>query len=159
MTAVEHENILRTRWATGHSSFHASGCAREAPPGVFLAAMSHNPRREPGLKPEEVARISASIVKEMPAPEDRRWRDLFELSCWISERAAMGKTVFLSPATAHVVARHLSTCHEKPTRDDIALMICKRGEINRCADPCYDCRGKANIVIRAYGCGAGGGSR
>lgn len=115
--------------------------------------MSHGPRKEPGLKPDEVARVAASIAKERPAPiEERRWRDLFELACWISERAAMGKRVIMTPATAHVVARHLSQCHEKPTRDEVALMICKRGEINRCAEACYDCRGKANIVIRAYGC-------
>ncbi|OCX12721.1 hypothetical protein QV13_24290 [Mesorhizobium hungaricum] len=115
--------------------------------------MSHNPRREPGLRPDEVARVAASLVRETPAPaENRRWRDLFELACWISERAAMSKRVILSPPTAHIVAHQLSKCHEKPTRDEVALMICRRGEGGRCDDPCYECRGKANIVVAAYGC-------
>ena len=117
-------------------------------------SMSHNPRREPGLRPEQVARVTESLAREASVPaEDRRWRDLFELACWISERAAAGKKVILSPSTAHVVAHHLIKCHEKPTRDALALMICKRGETNRCVEACYDCRGKANIVVRAYGCG------
>lgn len=114
--------------------------------------MSHGPRREPGLRPEEVARVAASIATDRPTSTDvRRWRDLFELSCWISERAAMGKRVILTPETAHVVAQHLSQSHRKPTRDEVALMICKHGEANRCANACYDCRGKANMVTRSYG--------
>ncbi len=115
--------------------------------------MSHGPRKEPGLKPVEVARVAASISVEKPKPtEERRWRDLFQLACWVSERAAMGRRVILTPDTAHVVAHLLSQCHEKPTRDEVALMICKHGEVNRCVNACYDCRGKANIVVRAYGC-------
>jgi len=114
--------------------------------------MSHNPPRPQGLDSDATARVMCEIAPPQPATPAPRWRDLFELACWISTRAHMGKRVILSPRTAHVVAGQLRTCHEKPTRDEVALMICGRGEENRCQEPCYTCRGRANIVVNAYGC-------
>jgi hypothetical protein len=90
--------------------------------------MSRGPKREPGL--------SSKAAEE-----------LIELACWISERAHTGKRVILSPSTAHVVAAQLSTAHAKPTRNEVALMICRQ----RCASPCYECTGRANIIVNAYG--------
>lgn len=116
--------------------------------------MAHNPpRRLFSDDPEKMARLAREIEpRKTPAPPDRRWRDLFELACWISDRAYLGKHVRLTPATAHVVAGQLRTCHAKPTRDEVALMICRHGEANRCQDPCTSCRATANIVVGAYGC-------
>jgi hypothetical protein len=110
--------------------------------------MSHGPKREPGLSPEAAAQLAASLKKpELPPREDRRWRNLFELVCWISERAHLGKRVVFSPSTAHVVAAQLSTANAKSTRNEIALMICRRG----CNAPCYECTGRANVIVHAYG--------
>jgi hypothetical protein len=110
--------------------------------------MSRGPKREPGLSSKAAEELIASIrPPDFPPREDRRWRDLFELACWISERAHTGKRVILSPSTAHVVAAQLSTAHAKPTRNEVALMICRQ----RCASPCYECTGRANIIVNAYG--------
>ncbi|QDB99688.1 hypothetical protein [Mesorhizobium sp. 8] len=115
--------------------------------------MSHNPKRPEGLDSAAAAKIASEISRRQPEPApSRRWRDLYELACWISGRANEGKRVVLSPATATIVALKLAAEHEKPTRDEVALMICQRGEANRCTEPCYTCRGRANIVVQAYGC-------
>ena len=103
------------------------------------AALSRNPSRPRSPSPEAIARIAKDLAEAPDVPrEERRWRDLFQLAVWISEQAYRGKPTILKPTTAHVVAHQLSLCHEKPTRDEVALMICNRGE--------------ANIVVRAYGC-------
>jgi hypothetical protein len=110
--------------------------------------VSHGPKREPGLDSAATARLAASLQKpDLPPREDRRWRDLFELACWISERAHAGKRVVLSPTTAHVVAAQLSVAHARPTRNEVALMICRR----QCEVPCYECTGRANVIVHAYG--------
>ena len=111
--------------------------------------MSHGPKRQPGLSPEGAASLLASLDRPQPLPprEDRRWSDLFELAVWISERAHTGKRVILSPTTAHVAAAQLAVAHAKPSRNEVALMICRQ----RCAAPCYDCTGKANVIVHAYG--------
>jgi hypothetical protein len=111
--------------------------------------VSHGPKRQPGLSLEAAASLLASLDRPPPLPprEDRRWQGLFELACWISERAHSGKRVILSPSTAHVVAAQLSTAHAKPSRNEVALMICRQ----RCNAPCYECTGRANIIVHAYG--------
>lgn len=114
--------------------------------------MAHGPKRPQGLDGKATAQVAASLKLEQPAPPaERRWRDEFELAVWMSDAAHMGKHVRLTPATAQIVACHLSTIAAKPTRDEVALMICGRGEAGRCQEPCTTCRGKANIVVQAYG--------
>lgn len=110
--------------------------------------MAHNPPRPQGLSSEATARI-AEQVAHRPKP---RWQNLGELCEWIRKRARAGMTVHLASDTAMIVASHLETAHAKPTRDEIALMICRHGEAQRCQEACYECRGKANIVMNAYGC-------
>lgn len=121
---------------------------------LMEAVMSHNPKRPAGLDGAATAKVASEISRNIPpvAAARPRWRDLFELACWISERALMGKRVILSPGTAAIVASQLRTCHEKPTRDEVALMICRHGSRGRCETPCYECRGRANVIVRAYGC-------
>lgn len=68
------------------------------------------------------------------------------------KRARAGMRVILAPDTAMIVAGHLETAQAKPTRDEIAFMICRRGEASRCQEPCYQCTGLANVIMRAYGC-------
>ncbi|MBN9243370.1 MAG: hypothetical protein J0I98_11300 [Mesorhizobium sp.] len=120
---------------------------------LMEAVLSHNPKRPEGLDSAAAAKIAGEVDRRRPEPApNRRWRDLFELACWISGRANAGKRVILTPATAAIVASRLVAEQSKPTRDEVALMICRRRETERCEEPCYDCRGRANIVVSAYGC-------
>lgn len=81
----------------------------------------------------------------------RAWKNVADLVYMMRACARDAKPVILSPGTALVVAAQLDKADAKPTRDDIALMICKRGQRHRCEAPCYECRGKANVVVHAYG--------
>lgn len=112
--------------------------------------MAHNPPRiwYTSEHARDVTRAAAAQLRR----EAQNWRDLKELAGYIAQLAQLGERVTLTPKTARIVAAQLETAAAKPTRDEISLMICRRGEANRCDVPCYDCRGRANIVIRAYGC-------
>jgi hypothetical protein len=109
--------------------------------------MSHNPPRV-WFTDKDAERVAREVASR-PRP---RWQHLGELCEWIRTRAHANKRVILAPDTALIVAGHLEVAHAKPTRDEIALMICKRGASGRCDAPCYDCAGRANMVARAYGC-------
>lgn len=113
--------------------------------------MSHNRRRPRGLDAEATAQIAATITRERRA-QSVPWRDLADLAAGIAEHAREGRNVRLTPATASIVAAQLEVAAAKPTRDEVASMICSRGQAARCETPCYECRGRANIVVRAYGC-------
>jgi hypothetical protein len=112
--------------------------------------MAHNPPRV-WFTDEHARDVARSAAKELRQAA-QNWRDLKDLAGYIGQLARLGEHVTLTPRTAHIVAAQLETAAAKPTRDEIALMICRRGEANQCQEPCYDCRGRANIVVRAYGC-------
>lgn len=115
--------------------------------------MSRNPSRSPFLDSEQTASIAESIrlFAGQTLSGERNWRDEAELAARIAYRARLGKKVVLSPATAAIVAEHLRTAAAKPTRDEVAMMICRLGESNRCVEPCYSCKATANVVVSAYG--------
>lgn len=77
----------------------------------------------------------------------RKWETLRDLAALIIARAAAGKPVRLSPDTARVVGAKLMTADAKPTRDEVARLLCT----HKCPEPCYYCRAKANGVVRVYG--------
>lgn len=105
---------------------------------------------KPDLKAVE-ADIRRQQESHRRQPARGRWRDLYELATWMWERSLGGRNVVLSPTTAAVVAAQLALIHTKPTRDEIALLICYQGEPRRCSEPCYTCKAKANSVVAAYG--------
>lgn len=80
----------------------------------------------------------------------RRWKSISELAAAIEARARSGRTVTLSAETAFQIASKLYTVDAKPTRDAIALMICRQKV--KCSVGCFECTGRANVVVRAYGC-------
>jgi len=81
----------------------------------------------------------------------RNWGTLAELAASLIERGKAGRRVVLSPQTAYLIGIKLQTADAKPERDEIALMICRRGQAELCSEPCFECMGRANIVVRAYG--------
>jgi len=109
--------------------------------------MSHRPGRPQGLDQSEAERIAREIDRRR-----RPWGDLAELSEWIARRARAGRNVILSPWTAGIVAAHLEKAAAKPSRDEIALMVCRLGSRDRCKEACMECTGRANEIVRAYGC-------
>ena len=78
-----------------------------------------------------------------------RWTSLAELADLLEARARQGRPVRITADTARLIAIKLRTADAKPTRDDVALALCV-GRVT-CVRPCYDCAGKANIVVRVYG--------
>lgn len=78
---------------------------------------------------------------------DRQRRDEKELGEALKERGHAGRKAVLSPETAIFVGVKLLTASKKPTRDEVAKMICGLN----CKDICYTCIGKANLIVRAYG--------
>ena len=105
--------------------------------------------RSQGLDAEATAKVVSSVTKPRQAAP---WRDLAELTARIEKLARSGKPVHLTPATASVVADQLRVAMSKPTRDEVALLICGPGRAGRCQVPCYECRGHANLILQAYGC-------
>lgn len=78
----------------------------------------------------------------------RGWKTEADLAALLLARSAAGRKVVLSPETAHFVGLKLMTASAKPTRDEVAKLICA----SKCAaPPCYGCRGLANIIVHAYG--------
>lgn len=67
----------------------------------------------------------------------------------ILARSHAGKTVRLNPETAYLVGLRLMTADTKPTRDEVARMICD----SKCERLCVPCTFKANAIVRAYGQG------
>ena len=105
--------------------------------------MPHNPPRPRTLDDAAIKRM-----KQEAAREPRRlWHDLGELAALLKKRAAAGKTVTMKASTAAFVAAHIETAAAKPTRDEVARLICAR----KCESLCYDCLGRANMVVAAYG--------
>lgn len=77
----------------------------------------------------------------------RRWTDEKDLGYLLIGRAQKGKSCLLSPDTAYFVGLKLLTAGEKPTRDEVAMLLCS----SRCERPCYACTCRANEIVRAYG--------
>lgn len=59
------------------------------------------------------------------------------------------RRVVLSKSTAYIVAARLQQEGGKPTRNEIAQMVCGRSSCP--LFPCYECTGKANVIVAAYG--------
>lgn len=79
----------------------------------------------------------------------RPWKTEAELAALIMQKADQKKRVMLTPETAMFVALKLATVSTKPTRNEVALMICRMKE--KCSRPCFECMGRANVVVAAYG--------
>lgn len=77
----------------------------------------------------------------------RRWTDEKDLASILIARGNSGRPVRLNPDTAVFVGAKLMTAAEKPTRDEIARILCS----SKCGKLCCTCIGKANVVVRAYG--------
>lgn len=77
----------------------------------------------------------------------RKWANIEELANLILERSRAQKTVTLSADTAMFVGLKLQKVDAKPSRDDVARILCNGG----CEALCYMCRGKANEICAAYG--------
>ncbi len=77
----------------------------------------------------------------------RVWRNEKELAELLIARYNAGRNVLLTPETAHFIGLHLMTASEKPTRDEVAKLLCS----HKCQDLCYHCQGTANLIVRAYG--------
>lgn len=77
----------------------------------------------------------------------RNWKTEKDLAAMLLVRASTRRRVVLAPETAHFVGLKLMTASEKPTRNEIALLLCT----SKCSTPCYACTGKANVIANAYG--------
>ena len=84
----------------------------------------------------------------MPTARDR-WPTMEALAEAIYASAKARKLVVLTPDTASLVAGALRRSGAKPTRDEIATMICRS---RKCGETrCYNCTGLANVIVEAYG--------
>lgn len=81
----------------------------------------------------------------------KSWRDQEELAELLQQRGRTNRKAVLSPSTALYVGAKLEKESTKPTRDDIARLLCD----SKCKDLCYSCLGRANIITQAYGDGMG----
>lgn len=81
----------------------------------------------------------------------KNWGTLTELAASLIEQGKAGQRAVLSPQTAYLVGIKLRTAEAKPDRDQIALLICRHGQARRCTEPCFECRGRANSIVSAYG--------
>jgi hypothetical protein len=79
----------------------------------------------------------------------RRWSNIEELANMILERGRSGNQVTLTADTALFIALKLQKVDSKPSRNDVARMLCK----GQCVDLCYLCTSKANEICAAYGSG------
>lgn len=77
----------------------------------------------------------------------RRWKTVEELATMIAGRGHAGRTVTLAADTAIFVGAHLSTVAKKPTRNEVARLMCR----NSCQELCVLCVGTANKICNAYG--------
>lgn len=79
----------------------------------------------------------------------RKWTTINDLANMILERGRSGRTVTLSDETAFFVGLKLQQVDAKPTRNELARMLCS----GRCSELCYSCLSKANEICAAYGSG------
>lgn len=105
--------------------------------------MGHNPPRPQGLDRDSVERVADEISKRRKQP----WNDLGELADLLHKKAQADKPITITAGTAAFIASHLKTAHAKPTRDEVAHLLCKHD----CKAPCYECKGRANEIVRIYG--------
>ncbi len=77
----------------------------------------------------------------------REWRNEKELAELLIARANGKRIVSLTPETALFVGLKLMTASTKPTRDEVARLLCS----SKCQKLCYNCRGTANLVVEVYG--------
>lgn len=82
----------------------------------------------------------------MTTPSER-WQTLAALADAIRAKAKAKKNVILSPETANMVAHALEHADAKPSRNEVAMMICRL----KCSVRCYTCTGVANVIVNAYG--------
>ena len=76
------------------------------------------------------------------------WSNEAELAMLLIVRGNEKRGVRLEPETALLIGRRLMQAQSKPSRNEIAKMICSG---MRCTKPCYDCTAKANVIVSAYG--------
>jgi len=76
----------------------------------------------------------------------RTWTEA-ELGEALLARANARKNTVLSPQTAMFVGLKLLTASKKPTRDEVARLLCS----SKCQELCYSCKGTANKVVQVYG--------
>ena len=74
-----------------------------------------------------------------------------DLAMTLIARGEDGRHVKLTPATAYRIGLLLRTSDAKPTRDEVAILICRQKSTDRCKEPCFECCGRANEIVRAYG--------
>jgi hypothetical protein len=77
----------------------------------------------------------------------RRWTSEKDLAAMLIVRGHEGRQVKLSADTALFVGLKLITVSEKPTRNEVARLLCSC----KCGDLCYACLGKANMIVNRYG--------
>ena len=77
----------------------------------------------------------------------RVWADEAELAKMMLARARQGKRVILRPETAAVAANALLCQASFPTRDDVALLVCRL----QCKTACASCIMTANAICNQYG--------
>lgn len=78
----------------------------------------------------------------------RPWTNEKDLAALLLARAHAGRRVILLPDTAMFVGVKLMTVAEKPSREEVARVLCN----SKCERPCYLCTGIANRLVRLYGC-------
>jgi hypothetical protein len=78
---------------------------------------------------------------------DRPWQIEKDLAALLLARSRRNRPSIITPDTAVLIADALMHQGDKPTRNEIALMLCS----SRCTAACYACMGRANIVAAAYG--------
>lgn len=77
----------------------------------------------------------------------REWTTEADLAAILLKRANERRGVRLTHETALFIGLKLMTASVKPTRDEIARIICTY----KCAELCFTCTGKANEIVQAYG--------
>ena len=77
----------------------------------------------------------------------RQWQNIEQLVALILRRAQQQKHVTLTADTAHFIALNLQKVDLKPSRNEVARMVCG----GSCEVLCFGCIGKANVICNAYG--------
>lgn len=79
---------------------------------------------------------------------DRIWKSETELALMLIQRGHFERRgAYLTAETANFVGLRLMRNQEKPTRDEVAKLLCQR----QCTNRCYECTGRANVIVSAYG--------
>lgn len=77
----------------------------------------------------------------------RQWQTETDLAAMLLARGHEGRVARLAPETAIFVGAKLMTVGAKPTVEDVVKILCT----SKCEHACYACKGKANLITRAYG--------